>query len=159
MILDITAGKRRMWKEIPEDIIFLDRRKEVKPNIVASNENLPFIPECIDIIVYDPPQLYRHSKIKEGTIMARWARDFTLWKSKNEFLHNLFNVNIEAARVLKKNGTLFMKHCDGNPSCHVALGTVKSLLEKFLVIDCEKVQSIMHRNTTYWLTFLKKGRN
>jgi hypothetical protein len=152
VILDITAGKRRMWTNTPDDLLFLDRRRIVKPDIVASNEFLPFIESCMDGVVYDPPHLFRHSRIKEGSIMARWARDFTLWKRKAHFLRNLNEVNKEVARVLKADGWMLMKHCDGNPSCHVSKRTVDVLLERFQEVECEEVKSVMHRNTTYWIT-------
>ena len=56
VILDVTCASRNMWKKNKhsEHIVFLDIRPEVKPQIVADNQRLPFREDySFDLIVVD----------------------------------------------------------------------------------------------------------
>jgi len=58
VILDATAGNRKMWRKKDYlDIIYLDIEKglEVKPTIIADNTQTPFKDKTFHTIFYDPP--------------------------------------------------------------------------------------------------------
>jgi hypothetical protein len=56
-ILDLSAGNRAIWfnKKHPM-AIFVDKREEVEPTIIADSTNLPgSIGDNFDLVVFDPP--------------------------------------------------------------------------------------------------------
>lgn len=131
-ILDVTAGYRGMWNGKYQNVLFLDRRKKVKPDVVASNEFLPFTEQCFDKIVYDPPHLIRHSQIKPNSLMAGYEDKFTLWKKKTDYYHNIVKVQEEAYRVLKEDGVLFFKHIE-SPDNLITINIATSLMRNWIV--------------------------
>ena len=126
MILDITAGYRAMWKGKHQGVVFLDRRKEVKPDIVASNEFLPFKDEIFVKVVYDPPHTV-------GTLTLFYTHEpegfdrYSHWDTKPQFYKNLCRVNNEVKRVLMKSGEFLVKWCD----LTIKHGLVVKLLDNF----------------------------
>jgi hypothetical protein len=58
-ILDLSAGNRAVWFDKSyRDTIFVDRRAEVNPTIVADTRNLPQeVGDGYDLIVFDPPHV------------------------------------------------------------------------------------------------------
>ena len=110
-ILDITAGYRAMWKGKQQNVLFLDRRKEVKPDIIASNEFLPFKEKVFIKVVYDPPHTV-------GTLTLFYTHEpegfdrYSHWDSKPQFFRNIIRVNKEVGRVLKDTGIFLIKWCD-----------------------------------------------
>lgn len=117
-VLDLTSGHRKLWVgKSSEGVLFLDKRKEVKPDLVASNAFLPFQDEVFCGIVYDPSHI-----LKGGGYFPKttFARRYGYWKNKSEFLRNLEAVNVEAARVLDiDNGSgrllVHWTECASNP--------------------------------------------
>lgn len=58
-ILDLSAGRRAIWfnKEHPLTI-FIDRRAEVNPTIIADSTKLPeSVGTDYDLVVFDPPHM------------------------------------------------------------------------------------------------------
>lgn len=59
-ILDLTAGNRAIWfnKKHP-DCVYLDKRPEVKPDMLIDINNLPenINSNNFDLIVFDPPHM------------------------------------------------------------------------------------------------------
>lgn len=58
-ILDLTAGNRAIWYNKNHPLaIYLDKRKKVKPDVVANSTKLPRkIGKNFKLIVYDPPHM------------------------------------------------------------------------------------------------------
>lgn len=160
MILDCTAGFRKMWKGMHQDVLFMDIRKEVKPDILASNEQMPFRSNVFSKIVYDPPHLIKHQRaIQSESLMAKYIKKFSCWKSKSALLRNIARVNNEANLVLKSNGILFVKHTvtkdpSGDP---IAVSYVLTLLDNFQLIRKRRQKSSgWGKSVVYYLTMMKK---
>ena len=58
-ILDLSAGNRAIWfDKIYRDTVYVDRRAEVNPTIVADTRALPpEVGDGYDLIVFDPPHI------------------------------------------------------------------------------------------------------
>ena len=56
-ILDLSAGNRAIWFDrFYRDTVYVDRRAEVNPTIVADSRALPIeTGDAYDLIVFDPP--------------------------------------------------------------------------------------------------------
>jgi len=135
--LDATAGLRRYWKgKDTRGVLFLDIREEVKPDIVANNECLPFRSGVFDRIIYDPPYF-----ISPGGSLAKtsFGYRYGLYRHKSELIRNVYRVNKEFARVLRSRGRLIFEYTDfpGNPS----LESLLALFNHFRVIKREKAPS------------------
>lgn len=74
MILDATAGGRHMWfDKMPDDVLFVDKRVvppgaivqkslwEVRPDVQADYTSLPFADDSFEMVVFDPPHIYREN--------------------------------------------------------------------------------------------------
>ncbi len=56
LVLDCTAGNRSAWYPgHGSRVVYVDRREEVKPDIVADLGNLPFTDSVFDLAFFDPP--------------------------------------------------------------------------------------------------------
>jgi hypothetical protein len=158
-ILDINAGFRQLWNGMTQNVFFLDRRKEVNPMIVASNECLPFIDKSFKKIMYDPPHLIRSSPVKEGCFMKQYEHKFTLWKTKSAFLRNMVLVNKEANRVLTDDGELVIKHTD-SPDNSITQNTVKNCFDLFEVTRVRQQETVGFGNSkVYFITCKKVASN
>jgi len=58
-ILDMSAGNRAIWFDKSyQDAVYIDRRAEVNPTVVADSRALPSeIGDGYDLIVFDPPHV------------------------------------------------------------------------------------------------------
>jgi len=168
-ILDATAGYRHMWKGKYQNVLFLDIRKEVRPDIVASNEYLPFRPQTFEKVVYDPPHciLSKHCAFpKEEEIIEKYGKNYLknimkkygMWKSRKDYLRNIISINREAKRILKQNGALFIKHTEvkGTRISHKFL---INLMDNFEVKRIRRQLSGSHlfKNTVYYITMRCKN--
>jgi len=156
-VLDITAGYRYLWKmkRLPElgDVLFLDKREEVKPDIVADNEHLPIKDNCFKYVVYDPPHMIRDI----GTFYkTHFGNRFWAFESKNEMLKNFANVNREAYRVaenmifkwseIKKRG--------------LTLDEVLKLLDLWEIVKIDKKKNLGYtKNPVYYVWLRRKGKD
>lgn len=112
--LDATCSIRRWWLgKNASGWLFLDVRKTVKPDIIASNEFLPFRDHVFESIFYDPPHFVRGGGFWKKSRM-RFA--FGEWRRKSELDRNLRNVNREFARCLKRSGKLIVKWSEAKSS-------------------------------------------
>lgn len=156
MILDVTAGFRRMWKGKHQGVLFLDERRVVKPDIVASNEQLPFRDNVFTKVVYDPPHHL------EGSYCTRdiFPKEKFLklygegWKRRIDFIKNVVGLNAEAYRVLKPKGQLFAKFCE-LASLKVTRDYFLSLLDNFVLLrNRTEISKSGHyaKNKIYYLT-------
>jgi len=112
MILDATASYRAMWfnKHDP-DTIFIDQRREVKPDVICCWQQLPFKDSFFDLVNFDPPHMVYRVEGKPSFLTEKfglleretWPRDLAL----------AFN---ELMRVLKPSHTLLLKWNDNHIS-------------------------------------------
>lgn len=114
--LDPTAGDRVIHRgNDTSNIIFLDKKIEVKPDINGDATILPFRNNVFTKIHCDPPHLIRND-VKHWSDYSggkgRYVR-FGNFKNRNEWLRFLITTNREFARVLKSGGLLWYKIIDG----------------------------------------------
>ncbi|RLI32963.1 hypothetical protein DRO51_00585 [Candidatus Bathyarchaeota archaeon] len=157
-ILDVTAGFRKFWigKDTTQ-VLFLDIRKECKPDIVADNEHLPLRDNLFEVVFYDPPHLFKQG---ETFYRTRFGLLYYAFKTKHDFLKNLKNVNIEASRVLKKDGKLIVKwSCEDEPKETLPLQTLIAYMKNFKLEKIEEIRNKHHTGNykAYLVTFIKHG--
>lgn len=141
----MTAGYRMMWfDKTNENVIFLDERKEVKPNIIARWENLPFKNNTFDLVNYDPPYGIAN-KIGNGNI----NKCYGVLKPES-FYSVLTKAFKEAFRVLKPDHFLIFKWGEMDKPLNSILATapIKPLFG-------QKANVGQHERQVYWVTFLK----
>ena len=105
LILDATASYRAMWidKKDP-NAVFIDQRREVKPNIVCIWQHLPFRNGLFKTVNFDPPHMLYRVKDKPSFLTEKfgllepetWQNDLRL--AFDEFM-----------RVLNPEGILLFK--------------------------------------------------
>jgi hypothetical protein len=126
--LDATASLRGYWRGRDQrGWVFLDRRARVKPDIVASNEYLPFRDAVFQRIFYDPPSVLRGRGHWEFSSMEF---RYTHWPGPNFFRRNLDLCNEEFHRVLKSDGTMLVKYTVSK-TCALPLVEVLGRLSSF----------------------------
>jgi len=147
--LDATSGKRGIWRgKDSRGVIFLDIKKAVRPNVVASNEKLPFRAASFEKVVFDPPQFVLSKAKNALEIHKRYG----FWKNKQEFFHNLRRVNKEFARVLKDDGQLLMKFCTFN---FEKTDVLNELTNFALISNDSRPTKGRGKNTVHWFLFHK----
>lgn len=146
-ILDATAGYRMMWNnKFHPNTIFLDKRPEVKPDIIGSFNNIPLEDSSMKLIVFDPQFREKKHGCPKGfeksygeLLKPDWEIDFR--KAFKEFW-----------RVLENYGILIFKWNDAKISSKRAL----------LCFDQKPLFSQTTTGTkgrkdkkTYWFCFMK----
>lgn len=150
-ILDATSGMKGIWRgKNVSNILFLDVNKDVKPDIVASNENLPFRDGSFEKVVFDPPQFVLSKAENALPIHKRYG----FWLRKQDFFDNLKAVNKEFSRVLKEDGSLLMKFCTFNFEMSDVLEDLSNFL---LVKNDSRPTKGRGKNTVHWLLFQRKA--
>ena len=114
MILDATASHRAMWldKTDPE-AVFIDQRKEVKPDIVCCWQYLPFKNAVFDVDNFDPPHILYQSKGKPSQFNLTEKYGCLEPETWPKDLYIAFE---ELMRVLMPHGTLLFKWNDNHIS-------------------------------------------
>jgi len=128
-ILDSTASERSIWyqKDCPFTI-FMDKRRGkfttmtentkedhgtvvVKPNVIAEWEHLPFKNGVFDMVVFDPPQIFKNEGQKLSSMIARYGVLYNHnWRTQ------IRDGAMELFRVLKPEGIFILKWNDtGKP--------------------------------------------
>ena len=114
MILDATAGHRAMWLNTHDpNVIYMDQKREVKPDIVAVWQYLPFRDGSIEEAVQDPPHMLYESKGKPMgfSFKERYGiLDRVTWQK------DLGAAYQELMRVLEPDGMLLVKWNDNHVS-------------------------------------------
>jgi hypothetical protein len=149
-ILDATAGKREMWfnKRYP-DVIYMDIRSEMKPDVVGDSTHTNFPDKTFDLIIFDPPH-YAFGKTgfmgkKYGSFSKQYIFDFI----KDAF--------IEFNRILKDDGSVIFKWNTGMEKLSIVLGLVRGFEPLFGQRGDSKRPAIgVIQSETYWI-YLRKG--
>jgi len=151
-VLDATAGLRKLW--IGRDaskVVFVDVRRDVLPDVLASNEFLPFRDGVFERVEYDPPHVTGVKKYD-----AYWFTGFGLrfggWPSESRLLKNMYVVNTEFKRVLRPGGTLFVKWTDipDQPGVNFLVKMFTNFLE---VSREERISRSGSKNRVWFVTF------
>jgi len=153
-ILDATAGLRFFWRRRDaKRVLFLDLRREVFPDIVGSNEFLPFQDGVFSQVFYDPSYFYGKEE-GSGFFRTDLGFRFWAWKSKRQLLRNVIAVNREFWRVLRPDGVLLFEWTDmpGGVPHEFVLG----LLNNFRLVDSRKSRSKGGTENIAYLFTLKK---
>ena len=114
-ILDSTASNRSMWyqKDNPYTV-FMDQRYEkanfageiinVSPNVIARWQNLPFKNDSFDMVIFDPPHIFRNEGAKPGGMSKKYGVFY-----RNNWREIVRIGATELFRVLKQHGTFILK--------------------------------------------------
>lgn len=187
LMLDSTSGYRLMWKEKDvSNIIFLDKRIEVKPMILADAKYLPFNDKAFGSIVCDPPHMIgNHMKsVWEGeafmpnyikgrtfniqhkctTLNDIFIEKFSFFKSRSEAVSFMYYTNKEFYRVLEDEGKVLYKVIDAKTRGGITLNMIKSLYSHFSVevtpniaIKNKNDYGGSVKNRGFWLTLKKRN--
>lgn len=152
-VLDLTAGYRGIWRtgklKSLGNVLFLDIRKVVHPDIIASNEHLPFKDNSFEWVVYDPPHFVTHS---DSYYRTEFGRRFWGWKTKSQLVQNIYRVNSEAARVAHRLILKWTVVPDGLP-----LDAVLKILDKWVVErKSHRKSGSGHSDNVFWWVWLCK---
>ena len=154
MILDATAGFRNMWKtkDTPH-VVFLDKRSEVKPNVVAVWGHLPFRDSCFEVIVFDPPHIVWDEKWKRSKQRQNILDSFGFWKSKRDTLPAIFKAIKEFHRVSR--GRLCFKWCDTRDGRRYE--SFSTLFRGLWtpVFEQKRINKGFGNRYTWWVTFVR----
>jgi len=112
-ILDATVNGGRFWRGSKRPIIGMDIDLRHKPGVVGDNMGMPFLAECFDVVVYDPPHVPNQGKDKQKDFVRRFGLG---QKSSAEngynFTHLYRAFAKEAYRILAPEGILLCKITD-----------------------------------------------
>lgn len=144
-ILDATAGKRMMWFDKQnENVVYLDLKREVKPDIVADFRALPLRDSTFDLVVFDPP----HTSAGEHGI---FIQTFGALRA-HRFVPDLYKASRELKRVLRNGGILIFKWNTHDYSLERAI----SLFPLKALFGQKTAYKTQSGSSTYWTTFLKQ---
>lgn len=159
VILDATASYRAMWlNKQDENTIFIDKRRNVKPDIICVWQALPFKDGQFKFANFDPPQMLYASK---GEPMAFNFEEKYGLLNRETWQTDLAQAFAELMRVLTADGMLYLKWNDNHVS-------VKRLLACFPIEPkfyskvggsrgVKRKGGTEPRSVTYWFFFLKGG--
>jgi hypothetical protein len=185
--LDATAGYRLMDRvnpPRPNEVIYIDRRAEVKPDIVADARCLPIRDHSIKRIRCDPPHWGRcghNSKIMR--LLAEMPDDlrginslrhsdhdvpyqvcllkkYGYWQNRTQWISFAFHTNREFARVLNPDGVLWYKLClMPSHSPHIGIMSIREHYQHFKIVEQVEYPSRSHmsKSVTVFLTMRLNG--
>jgi len=165
MILDVCCGGKTMyhgWEiNLGDNIVFMDIRKkpertwtggkgyearmpEVKPDIKADMNHLPFRAHIFEAIIFDPP----HLQVNMTSFMVE---RYGGW-DKPQSYRIMIRVNDEFARVLKPNGLLLMKVLAIDSRTYISL---LSNFSFFLPIEYLSQSNLSEQKVGWYVAVLK----
>jgi len=164
MELDVVCGYRIMWNgKNTSNIMFLDKRRRVKPTIVADAKHLPFRDNVFSKIYCDPPHMIRSdatapwvkesSKRGHSKIHAKFFDMYGWFNNRSEWKSFILHTDVEFARVLEPNGILWYKLVDGKDPRVTKLRDL-NWMKNFQIIEKIAVNTPKQKwrkNTTYEL--------
>lgn len=144
-ILDATCGFREIWFEKDNALtVYIDIKKEVKPDIVADFKNLPFPEQTFNLVLFDPP----HTSAGIKTVFAKKYGSIRMHKIISE----LYQTSRELFRVLKINGFLIFKW----NTHHRKLDRILQYFPQKPLFGQKTAFRTKHASSTYWCLFLKR---
>lgn len=165
-ILDATAGMRGIWyqknnpftvfidkrntKEYRKDIlnpaVHTQRVMRIFPDIQANWISLPFKNECFDMVVFDPPHMFKEFGKKEPSMAKMYGIFY-----KHNWKSILSKGASELFRTLKQDGIFIMKWCEND----IKVDEVLKLLPYSPMFGTRTGQA----NKTHWICFIKSKQN
>jgi hypothetical protein len=185
--LDATAGYRLMDRynpPRPNEVIYLDKRIEVKPDILADARFLPIRDHSVRKIRVDPPHWFRvghHGRIIR--LLAQMPDDlaginglrhsendvpyqvcilkkYGYWQTKTQWISFAYHTNQEFARVLEHDGIVWYKLCImPSHSPHITIASIREHYQNFKIIEKTEYPSRSHmsKSVTVFLTMKSNG--
>lgn len=171
MILDATCSFYRNWPK--HATIRMDKRSEVKPDVVGDIRKTNFPDSYFDAVYLDPPHMIRKDPMILGhdiTQIRRLRRLGTYgiktpgfyhelsryghFKSKDEWYDFLDKVNVELLRILKPNGKCYWKLMFGKDTRLIKQEDLQRLTN-FKTIEKKVTKSkVRSTNEVHWLTMV-----
>ena len=150
-ILDACCGNRIFWEDKENvNVVFLDNRKEVKPEVLGDFKKLPFNNSRFELIVFDPPHI-----LQKGFNNKLATHNYYGILNPDTWKNDLKRGFDECFRVLKDYGTLIFKWSDCNRWANYK-AKLKDVFEfinyKPLIIEKFKKSE---NSITYWCVFMK----
>lgn len=171
MILDATAGNRRMWMwRDSENIIYIDRqlKLEMPPTIFCDNEQTPFKDELFDTIFYDPPHswgdkggFYSYPRHTEEYMKKYKDKDITTYYGieqydrREQLVRHVYNAQKELERIAKEDGLLWLKWNE----TAIPLDNILTVMTNWQCLMKIPVTMLVQKHgseQTYWLCMQKK---
>ena len=172
MILDATCSFGRVWPAFAT--LRIDRRKVVRPDIVADDCYLPFKDGIFSAIYCDPPHLIRTdgwlANAPPGVSFRAWkderanisGEDVSLygkWGTREEWESYLRATDKEFDRTLSQNGELHYKLTHGADR-RITKRKDIGLMESIKVVSERITKSKSNfpgKNSVHWLTMKPKS--
>lgn len=165
IIIDTTCSfEHERTERWPKHATFrIDKRRIVKPDIVADARYLPFKSGVVDQLYCDPPHMYGAvseqriakmdaARLKTGRKAVNSFVRYSWWDTEEDWLNFVKATDIEFHRVLKNNGLLFYKITDGSKGT-TKLSDLELMTHFDKKADKETYSLPFKRNIVHWLTF------
>jgi len=151
--LDATAGYRMMWptKQM-EGWVYLDKRPEVKPDLVAMWSNLPFRDNVFEVIMFDPPHLIDRGGM--GKIIQKMREKYTTWSRRKDVAPTIFKAAKEFSRV---GNILILKWYDDKVSLWQLYSVFRGLWDEISRV-VRPSRSGLGKKDTFFITFKRHDR-
>lgn len=146
-ILDLSAGNRAIWFDKNHPLaVFVDRRAECKPTIVADSTCLPEqVDTDYDLVVFDPP----HMNCGPNSNMSKVYG----YHTTKEILRTVEGTAKEAWRVTKPRALMALKWNDHD----IKLSRVFALMPQWEPLFGHLTKDGPNsRSQTYWAMLLRK---
>jgi SAM-dependent methyltransferase len=177
MILDAGCGNRCMWlpgNKNNENIIYSDIEKQLhqKPNLYASNTDLPFKTESFDTVFFDPPFKWNcddHPFFSYPNLELRhkdypnYNRNYVpsyygieRYKSRSELVGYLYRAEKELYRILKPDGCLWMRWCNMTSMDHHNVLNIFVNWNQMLIHEMGSARRNTGETNSYWFMLMKK---
>lgn len=175
MILDAGSGNRCMWLlKTNESIIHIDIEKALqnKPDLFASNTNLPFKTNAFDTIFFDPPFAWNtpthpffsypnyelmHQKYPNrdrNGIQSYYGIE--RYKTRTELAAYLYRAEKELRRVLKPDGCLWLRWCTMTEMDHNNVLGIFADWHEMLRHEMGSAKRNTGETSSYWFMLMKK---
>lgn len=165
LILDSTASSRSIWYQKNNPFtVFMDKRKgkeyacseniskekhriiRIFPDVQAQWQNIPFKNNSFDMVIWDPPHLFRNKDANLSLMSKRYGVFYN-----DEWKLIIETSVIELFRVLKTQGIFILKWCEVDKDVNEIL--------KLMPYDPMFGTRTGQRNNTYWICFIKHTKN